>query len=63
MYKFIIEYYFSRYHTGELNYGVTRTAVVFANNTTEAIEKTEQADERFISIANLSFEEMVGEGE
>lgn len=61
MYRFTIEYYYERYHTGNINYSAKRKAVVFGKDKGEAIEKIEQADKCFITIAELSFEEMVGE--
>jgi len=39
MYKFTIEYYYLRYHTGKLNTDFTRTAIVYADNLTEAKKK------------------------
>lgn len=58
MYKFTIEYYFSRYHTGELNTRATRKCVVTAANRQEAINKVVEADSSAISIANMQFEEV-----
>lgn len=39
LYKFTIEYYYIRYHTGELNTEVSRNAIVFAENLNEAIKR------------------------
>ena len=58
MYRFAIEYYFSRYHTGELNKSVTRKCVVTAANRQEAINKLVEVDYSAISIANMEFEEV-----
>lgn len=58
MYKFTIEYYFERYHTGALNYSRTRTGVVYANNRNEAVEKLREVDNSYIGSASLTFEEL-----
>lgn len=58
MYKFTIEYYYLRYHTGGINTDFTRTAIVYADNLTEAKKRIVKADNNFISVANVSFEEM-----
>ena len=58
MYRFTIEYYFERYHTGALNYSRTRTGVALANNRKEAIEKVCKADSEYIRSANITFEEV-----
>ena len=60
MYKFTIEYYFERYHTGELNYSRKRTGVVLANNRNEAVKKLCEADNNYIHSANITFEEVKG---
>lgn len=36
MKRFVIEYYFEKYHTGDSNYNKTRTGVVFAKDREEA---------------------------
>lgn len=61
MYKFTIEYYFERYHTGALNPNKTREAVVLANNRAEAIKKIKAVDDCYLGVANARFEEMVGD--
>ena len=55
--KFTIEYYCERYHTGDLNYNKTRTGVVFANDRNEAVSKVRLADNDYIGIRNMMFEE------
>ena len=57
MYKFTIEYYYERYHTGALNPNKTRTGVVFAKNRSEAISKIELVDNNYLGIKNVTFEE------
>lgn len=61
MYKFTVEYYYMRYHTGNLDRTVTRTATVYAENLDEARKKIVKADNHFICVANVSFEEMTEE--
>lgn len=63
MYKFTVKYYCARYHTGEIKEHEVRTAIVFGKDKGEAIEKIKQADKCFIAVADLSFEEMVGDTE
>lgn len=63
MYKFTVEYYFSRYHTGSVNEERTRTAVVFANNRKEAVDKIREVDDHFIRSAKITFEEVKGGAE
>ena len=58
MNKFTIEYYCDRHHTGDLNYGTTRTGVVFAKDRNEAVSKVRLADSDYISIKNMTFEEI-----
>ena len=58
MFKFKIDYYFNRYHTGVVMTDRTRSGIVTANNRGEAVEKIRQADNNFISIANVEFEEV-----
>ena len=58
MYKFKIDYYFNRYHTGAVITDRTRRGIVTANNRGEAVEKIRQADNNFISVANVVFEEV-----
>ena len=57
MFKFYIEYYFERYHTGNTNINHKRQCTVYADNLDEAEKKIEQVDKRFISVANVEFEE------
>ena len=59
MYKFTIEYYYVRYHTGGVNTDFTRTAIVYADNLTEAKERIAKVDSSFEGVAKVSFEEMV----
>ena len=61
MYKFTIEYYYERYHTGALNPNKTREASVLANTRKEAIGKIKDADACYLGIANAKFEEVLGE--
>ena len=58
MYKFTIEYYCERYYTGALNPNKTRTGVVFAKNRSEAISKLKLADNDYLGIKNVTFEEV-----
>jgi hypothetical protein len=58
MYKFTVEYYFERYHTGAINPNRTREAIVFANTKGEAINKIIKADAYFIGTAKVKFEEV-----
>lgn len=57
MYKFIIDYYCERYHTGDLNYNLTRTGVVYSKNSKEAIDKLKEVDNEYKGTKNLTFEE------
>ena len=57
-YKFTIEYYFSRWHTGELNIKQTRIAILTASNRKEALEKVFDVDDNFIDVASMRFEEI-----
>lgn len=59
MYKFTIEYYYLRYRTGRVNKDFTRTAIVYADNLTEAKERIAKVDSSFEDVAKVSFEEMV----
>ena len=61
--KFTIEYYCKIFHTGDLNYNKTRTGVVFAKNREEAISKLRLADNDYIGIKNMTFEEIMQGGE
>lgn len=61
MYKFTVEYYYMRYHTGVLNTTVTRTATVYAENLNEATKIIVKADNDFECVANVSFEEVTEE--
>jgi hypothetical protein len=63
MYKFTIEYYFERYHTGALNYSSTRTGVVLASNRDEALKKIREVDNNYIGSAHITFEEVEGGAE
>lgn len=63
MYKFTIEYYFERYHTGALNYNSKRQGRVFANNRSEAIAKIKEIDDNYIGAANIEYEEVRGKEE
>ncbi len=58
MNKFMIEYYCEKHHTGELNYNKTRTGVVFAKDREEAVSKVRLADNNYIGIKNIKFEEI-----
>ena len=58
MYKFTVEYYYRRYHTGNLDKTVTRTATVYAESLNEATKMIVKADNDFKCVANVSFEEM-----
>ena len=58
MYKFTVEYYYGRYHTGRINTEVSRNATVYAENLDEARKKIVKADNDFECVANVSFEEM-----
>lgn len=58
MYKFTVDYYYQRYHTGAIDDSKTRQAVVFANNRAEAIEKVRKVDSHFIRSARVGFAEM-----
>lgn len=60
MNRFTIEYYYEKYHTGTVNCDKARTAVVFAKNKQEAIAKVRSVDDLFISIKNMTFEEIQG---
>ena len=57
MYKFTIEYYYEKYHTGVLNPNKTRTGSVFAKNRSEAIAKLKLADNDYLGIEKVTFEE------
>lgn len=63
MYKFTVDYYYQRYHTGVIDESKTRRAVVFANNRSEAIKKVREVDGNFIRSARVGFEEMESERE
>ena len=58
MYKFAVEYYYRRYHTGGINTKVSRNATVYAENLDEARKKILKGDNDFECVANVSFEEM-----
>lgn len=59
MYKFTVEYYYERYHTGSINTEVSRNATVYAENLAEARKKIVKVDNDFECVANVSFEEMM----
>jgi hypothetical protein len=61
--KFTIEYYCERFHTGDLNYNKIRTGVVFANGREDAISKVRLADNNYIGIKNMTFEEIMQGGD
>lgn len=63
MYKFTVEYYYRRYHTGSINTDVSRNATVYAENLDEARKKILKVDNDFKCVANVSFEEMTEEKE
>lgn len=63
MNRFTIEYYYQKYHTGGVNYNTTRTGSVFAKDREEAISKVRLADNNYISIKNMTFEEIMQGGE
>lgn len=55
MYKFTILYYYESFYNGAYNTTYkdkTRTAVVYAKNTKQAIEKIKKIDGCFIKIAD-----------
>lgn len=58
MYKFTIEYYYLRYHTGGINTDFTRPAIVYADSLVEATKKIVKVDNDFEGTAKVSFEEM-----
>ncbi len=60
MYKFTVEYYCSKYHTGEVNYTITRKGTVYATDKNEAVKKILEADDNYIAIASIEFEEIRG---
>lgn len=59
MKRFEIGYYCDKYHTGDVNYDNTRTGVVFAKDREEAISKVRLADNDYIGIKNMTFEEIM----
>ena len=63
MKKFTIEYYCQKYHTGSVNYDETRTGIVFAKDREEAVSKVRLADNDYIGIKNMTFEEIMQGGE
>ena len=63
MYKFTVEYYYRRYHTGSINTEVSRKATVYAENLDEARKKILKVDNNFECVVNVSFEEMTEESE
>lgn len=63
MKRFTIEYYCEKYHTGDVNYNKTRTGIVFAKDREEAVSKVRLADNNYIGIKNMSFEEIMQGGD
>ena len=63
MFKFTIEYYYSKYHTGDINYNTTRVGIVYAKNKDVAVSKVRLTDSNFIDIKNMTFEEVKGGAE
>lgn len=61
MYKFTVEYYYKRYHTGNISTKVSRNATVYAENLDEVRKKIVKVDNDFECVANVSFEEMTEE--
>ncbi len=61
MFEFKIDYYFENYHTGSLNTDKFRKATVKAEDKEAAIEKIKQADNEFIQIKELKFNEIGGQ--
>ena len=61
MYKFTVEYYYRRYHTGSINTEASRKATVYAENLDEARKKILKADNNFECVVNVFFEEMTEE--
>ena len=57
-YRFTIDYYFVRYHTGNLCKTQTRKAVIIAPNKAEVLRKLSDVDESWIAVANMVFEEV-----
>lgn len=62
MKRFEIEYYCEKYHSGDLNYNKTRIGVVFAKDREEAVSKVRLADNDYIDIRNMKFEEIMKGG-
>lgn len=60
MKRFMIEYYCEKHYTGDVNYNKTRTGVVFAKDREEAVSKVRLADNNYIGIKNMTFEEVTG---
>ena len=58
MYRFTIDYYYEKFHTGELNRTKTRRAMIIAKNKNEAIEKIKQVDEEYILLKCMCFEQL-----
>ena len=58
MYRFTIDYYYEKFHTGELNRTKTRRAMIIAKNKNEAIEKIKQVDEEYILLKCMFFEQL-----
>ena len=50
--KFTITYYYQKYPTGDIDKRYTRTAIVYAKNLEESIEKIKDFDKEYISIAD-----------
>ena len=58
MFEFTIEYYFERYHTGEINTKDTREAVIYAHSKCGAIEKVKKVDNDYLCSKKISFSEI-----
>lgn len=58
MFKFTIEYYYSKYHSGDIDCNKTRVGIVYAKSKDVAILKVRLTDNSFIEIKNMTFEEV-----
>lgn len=50
--KFTITYYYKKYSEGDIDKRHTRTAIVYAKNLAEAIDKISDFDGEYISLAD-----------
>lgn len=50
--KFTITYHYKKHSSGEVDKRYTRTAIVYAKNLAEAIEKISDFDGEYISLAD-----------